>query len=312
MNVKLFDRVKETSATTGTGTYTLAGAVSSYVSFGSVLSDNDVVPYVATDAAGNYEWGLGTFTGPDQLARTTVIGSSNANAAVSWAAGAKEISLTLISRNAGMLTQRHNLTALVDPVAGTDHSGLGYGAGSVWVNAAGSRTFICVFANDSTSVWQVIGGGTTPKPTIKTANVQGGGAVGAGVAQRQDVVLSKLTADDTPTELELSGSEASYGKVALDVSSAIYVEGSVLAYDNATGDAKSWTVQATIARSGSGDPVLVDSDVTVVHASAGATAWDLAVGIDNTQDALTLTATGAAATDIVWSAALVVNGFSGL
>ena len=34
--------------------------------------------------------------------------------------------------------------------------------------------------------------------------------------------------------------------------------------------------------------------------------------LGNTQDALTLTATGAAATDIVWSAALVVNGFSGL
>lgn len=90
MSFKYFDRVKETSTTTGTGTLTLAGAVSGFRSFTSVFSDGDTMFYGIIDQSGaNWEVGLGTFTASGtKLARTTIISSSNANAAVNFTSAA--------------------------------------------------------------------------------------------------------------------------------------------------------------------------------------------------------------------------------
>jgi hypothetical protein len=74
--------VQELSNTTGTGTYVLMGAVNAYKSFSSAYSTNTLVPYTATDGT-NFEWGVGTYT-TGYLARTTILGSSNSNAAVAW------------------------------------------------------------------------------------------------------------------------------------------------------------------------------------------------------------------------------------
>ncbi len=88
------DRVLETSTTTGTGALTLAGAVTGFRAFGSVMtSPSDTCWYAlwAVDANGNatgdYEEGLGTYSASNTLTRTTVIRSSNANAVVTLAAG---------------------------------------------------------------------------------------------------------------------------------------------------------------------------------------------------------------------------------
>ena len=92
---KLFDRVKETTTTTGTGTVTLAGAVAGYRSFTSVLADGDLV-YYAIVLAAEWEVGIGTFTtSGTTLARTTILASSNAGAAVSFSAGDKDVFITL-------------------------------------------------------------------------------------------------------------------------------------------------------------------------------------------------------------------------
>lgn len=89
------DRVYETSTTTGTGTYTLAGAKNAtFQAFSAVCANNDTVYYCAFDTAnGGWETGIGTWATGGTLARTTVQTSSNANAAVSWAAGTREIFL---------------------------------------------------------------------------------------------------------------------------------------------------------------------------------------------------------------------------
>ena len=92
MTLQFADRVMETFTTTGTGTISLAGAVTGYQAFSAVCSNGDTAYYAASDASGNWEVGLGTYTtSGDTLARTTIIASSNSNAAVSWAAGSKTI-----------------------------------------------------------------------------------------------------------------------------------------------------------------------------------------------------------------------------
>lgn len=100
------DRVQETSTTTGTGAYTLAGAVTSYQTFAaSPLANGDTTNYFAVDvdASGNplggWETGLGTWGTGAVLARTAIYSSSNAGAAVSWAAGTRRLATGLIASN---------------------------------------------------------------------------------------------------------------------------------------------------------------------------------------------------------------------
>src|SRR5262245_21488456 len=94
-----YDRVMETSTTTGTGTYTLAGAVTGYQAF-SVVGNSNTCRYVAWDSdsngnpLGGWEVGTGTYTlSGTTLARTSVLASSNSGSAVNWAAGTRRLAL---------------------------------------------------------------------------------------------------------------------------------------------------------------------------------------------------------------------------
>lgn len=90
MAFKLFDRVKETSATTGTGALSLAGAVSQFIAFSSVYSNGDTFYYCIQDQSGTaWEVGLGTYTSSGNLlTRTTVKASSNSGSLVNFTSGA--------------------------------------------------------------------------------------------------------------------------------------------------------------------------------------------------------------------------------
>jgi hypothetical protein len=88
------DRVKEVTTTTGTGTYTLGGAVDGFQVFSAVTVDTDTVYYAITDDT-DWEVGIGTIGGTQTtLARTTILSSSNSGSAVNWGAGTKNIFLT--------------------------------------------------------------------------------------------------------------------------------------------------------------------------------------------------------------------------
>ena len=91
----LSDRIKETTTTTSTGTYTLGGAVSGFETFTANLSNGDTTYYCCTDGT-DFEVGLGTYASTGtKLNRTTIISSSNSNNAVSWSSGTRNIFCTL-------------------------------------------------------------------------------------------------------------------------------------------------------------------------------------------------------------------------
>jgi hypothetical protein len=95
---RIFDRVKDSSTTTGTGDFTLSGtAPSGYQAFGAVLSDSDTCPYCIADQSGtNWEVGVGTYkTSGPKLQRTTVLAGSNGTSAVNFGVGTKDVFLTL-------------------------------------------------------------------------------------------------------------------------------------------------------------------------------------------------------------------------
>jgi hypothetical protein len=87
----LADRVQETSTTTGTGTITLAGAVSGYQSF-SAIGDGNSTYYGIVNANGEWENGVGTYTtSGTTLSRSTVLSSSNSGNLVNFSAGTKNV-----------------------------------------------------------------------------------------------------------------------------------------------------------------------------------------------------------------------------
>ena len=104
------DRVKETSTTTGTGTFTLAGAVLGFETFSSAIGNTNTTYYSIVNENGEFEVGLGT-VGAGTLARTTILSSSNSDAAVNFSAGTKDVFCTLPASKAVILDSSDNIVA---------------------------------------------------------------------------------------------------------------------------------------------------------------------------------------------------------
>ena len=108
MALLLKDRVKETTTTTGTGTYTLAGAVTGFEAF-SEIGDGNTTYYCCTDGT-DFEVGVGTYTASGTtLARTTILQSSNGDAAVNWTSGSRTIFCTQPADKAVFLDASGNI-----------------------------------------------------------------------------------------------------------------------------------------------------------------------------------------------------------
>ena len=114
------DRVQETTTTTGTGTITLAGAVTGFQSF-SVIGDANTTFYTIQLANTNeFEVGIGTYTSSGTtLSRTTVLESSNAGALVNFSAGTKSVFCTYPAEQGLYLDASGNAIALGTPASAT-------------------------------------------------------------------------------------------------------------------------------------------------------------------------------------------------
>ena len=110
MALVINDRVKETTATTGTGTVTLAGAVAGFDTFLAGIGNSNTT-YYCIQLNAEFEVGLGTLAGDSStLARTTVISSSNSDNLVNFSAGSKFVFCTMPASKATVLDASGNLT----------------------------------------------------------------------------------------------------------------------------------------------------------------------------------------------------------
>ena len=103
MAFKLNDRVKESSTTTGTGTFTLGGAVSGFETFAAGIGGDNTTYYcIFETGTNNFEVGFGTLNGgASTLARTNVISSSNSDGLVNFA-GNTEVFCTVPGAKIGL------------------------------------------------------------------------------------------------------------------------------------------------------------------------------------------------------------------
>ena len=112
------DRVQETTTTQGTGTVVLAGAVTGYQTFAVIGNTNTTYYTIADQAGANWEVGIGTYYSANtSLARTTILASSNSNAAVSFGLGTKSVFITYPAEKA-IYSDVNNVTTITNFASG--------------------------------------------------------------------------------------------------------------------------------------------------------------------------------------------------
>jgi hypothetical protein len=123
----LNDRVKETTTSTGTGTVNLAGAETGFDSFVSGIGNSNTTYYaIVHQTADEFEVGIGTVTDatPDTLSRTTIISSSNSDAAVNFSSGTKDVFCTLPASKAVFFDESSGSSDVSIGSRGTNPMGL--------------------------------------------------------------------------------------------------------------------------------------------------------------------------------------------
>lgn len=153
MALVLANRVQESGTANTTVSFTLTGAVTGFQSF-STIGNGNTTYYSATDASGNWEVGLGTYstTGPT-LTRTTIYASSNSGSAVTFS-GAVNVFVTYPSGKSVNLDDSGNVSALGTVTSGTwQGSTVGVAYGGTGVTASsGPNSVVLRDANENITI----------------------------------------------------------------------------------------------------------------------------------------------------------------
>jgi hypothetical protein len=153
MALVLLDRVQQTGTANTTVSFTLSGSVVGYQSF-TAIGNGNTTYYAATDASGNWEAGIGTYstTGPT-LTRTTILSSSNSGSAVTFS-GTVNVFVTYPASKSVNLDGSSNVSALGTVASGTwNGSTIGVAYGGTGVTASsGANSVMLRDANQNVAV----------------------------------------------------------------------------------------------------------------------------------------------------------------
>lgn len=138
------DRVQETTTITGTGTITLAGAVTGYRTFAAAFSTGNLIQYaIVSDSGTEWEVGNGTLATTTTLSRDTIVASSNSGSATNFSAGGKKIFATLHGAWANAtLASGGDISANRATLAAGDSGGIVVGSTLMYVTAGGLVVFV--------------------------------------------------------------------------------------------------------------------------------------------------------------------------
>ena len=180
MALALNDRVQQTGTANTTVSFTLSGSVTGFQSF-AVVGNGNTTYYAATDASGNWESGIGTYstTGPT-LTRTTILSSSNSGSAVTFS-GTVNVFVTYPSEKSVNLDGSGNVSALGTISSGTWQGttvGVAYGGTGV-TTSSGANSVVLRDANQNVTANNFLAGynvitaaGTTTTLTVASAYYQ--------------------------------------------------------------------------------------------------------------------------------------------
>jgi hypothetical protein len=181
------DRIRETSVTTGSGAFTLAGALTGFNAFSSVCAVNDTFYYtIAHMSLTEWEVGLGTYSAANTLTRTTILASSNAGSAVVFSAGTKDV---FITAPANKFLQIDNSGSVGSFTAGTVTAALS-GNATTATTLQTARTINGVSFNGSANI-------TVNTPNTLTMGVSGTGLSGSATFNGGTATTFTVTSNAT-------------------------------------------------------------------------------------------------------------------
>jgi hypothetical protein len=207
----------------------------------------------------------------------------------------------------------------VNNTASTNYAFIGNGGTN---NASGANTFIgCGFSNTASGTAASVSAGNNNTANGSQSSILSGQfgttrsinsnavissatiTTSLGVSQSASLVLGRQTTDATATLLTSDGSAGgTTNQVILPNNSAYAFKGTVIANVTGAANGASWSFEGAIMRgANAASTVLIGTPaINRVAATAGATAWLIALTADTTNGGLAVTVTGAASTTIRW------------
>lgn len=182
-----------------------------------------------------------------------------------------------------------------------------YGATSIGTSNTSSNTAAFTIGNSNTanSANSFVFGNSGHSFGVQLRQVYGGGAIGtAGDAQKSLFILKQRTTGNTATTLTVNNTTAdATNQVILSNNSAYRFKGTIIGKKSGTTDVAAWDVDGIIVRgANAASTTLAVSTVTLVQNTP---AWGTpTLAADTTNGGLQVQVTGAATTNIQWTATI--------
>lgn len=284
--------IKETTTTTGTGTYNLAGAASGFATFASAITNGHYVVYGCTDGI-DYEVGHGVYSS-GTITRAHIIKSSNSGSAVNWGAGSREIFLSAVPGLFNFISSKYAFDGV--DTSTNDVSGGGSFAIGIGNTISGIEDMALGFLHYLSGDYSIALGRQAASRLGNNIVYSNTKFYVSGDAQHQRAIGIQITSNATPDTLNVRMEPGS------GTTGALFITARVLASQDSgagVGDSKAWELKALV-KYVAGTPTLIGSvSSTVIAASSGASAWTATLNFSN---AYFVAVTGEAAKSIRWVA----------
>ena len=184
------DRVKETTTTTGTGAYSLAGAATGFRSFVAGVGDANRCTYLVSDGT-SWEINEGTVTdaGTDTISRDRFLASSTGSA-IDWGAGTRSVQTVYSAADQNPRTLRLSSDHAISSTTATEVAGIQF-------SSVQPGTYVATYYLRCQSATATVGiglgvnfTGTAAGPEISLRHITTGTTAATGVA---DDVSNTLT-----------------------------------------------------------------------------------------------------------------------